>query len=290
MGKLAVFFAEGYEEIEALTVVDICRRCGLEVDMVAVPGAAQADGTADRHGASQDGAAALLVKGSHNVAVRMDKTIEQLNFDEYDMLVLPGGKLGTENLEAHEGLMAQVDTLNSGCPYESPSNKSFKMDTCCLEDGTEVNLTWPQVNIVAGDYGVVTAINFLSMGWRCKGNYTACYPSNTDVKDMFTPVSRMFDWVGNTLIRTFWIKLDKPMNRRLIDNILDTSNIWLSGLVGTERLLGARAEMIAEENNLLDLMAGILHIHIYITPPSPMQQCDFILEYDTSYVESALAA
>ena len=38
------------------------------------------------------------------------------------------------------------------------------------------------------------------------------------------------------------------MNRRLIDNILDTCNIWLSGLVGTERLLGARAEMIAEEN------------------------------------------
>ena len=48
--------------------------------------------------------------------------------------------------------------------------------------------------------------------------------------------------------------------------------------------------MLESENNLLDLMAGILHIHIYITPPSPMQQCDFILEYDTSYVESALAA
>ena len=39
----------------------------------------------------------------------------------------------------------------------------------------------------------------------------------------------MFDWVGNTLIRTFWSKLDRPMNRRLIDNILDTGNIWLNG-------------------------------------------------------------
>lgn len=37
-------------------------------------------------------------------------------------------------------------------------------------------------------------------------------------------------------------------------------------------------------------MAGILHIHIYITPPSPMQECDFTLEYDTNYVTSALAA
>ena len=213
--------------------------------------------------------------------------------DENQIVCWPMVKLGDYKFHLSTqlaGLMASVDTLNSGCPYESPSNKALKMDTCCLEDGTEVNLNWPQVNIVAGDYGVVTAVNFLVGGWVAKGNYTACYPGNTDVKDIFIPVSRMFDWVGNTLIRTFWSKLDKPMNRRLIDSILDTCNIWLAGLVGTEKLLGARAEMLENENNLLDLMAGILHIHIYITPPSPMQQCDFILEYDTSYVESALAA
>ena len=213
--------------------------------------------------------------------------------DENQIVCWPMVKLGDYKFHLSTqlaGLMAKVDTLNSGCPYESPSNKALKMDTCCLEDGTEINLSWPQVNIVAGDYGVVTAVNFLVGGWVAKGNYTACYPGNTDVKDMFIPVSRMFDWVGNTLIRTFWSKLDKPMNRRLIDSILDTCNIWLSGLVGTERLLGARAVMLENENNLLDLMAGIPPIHIYITPPSPMQQCDFILEYDTSYVESALAA
>ena len=213
--------------------------------------------------------------------------------DENQIVCWPQVKLGDYQFHLSTqlaGLMALVDTLNAGCPYESPSNKALKMDTCCLEDGTEINLNWSQVNIVAGDYGVVTAINFLVGGWVAKGNYTACYPGNTDVKDMFIPNSRMFDWGGNTVIRTFWSKLDKPMNRRLVDNILDTCNIWLSGLVGTERLLGARAEMLENENNLLDLMAGILHIHIYITPPSPMQQCDFILEYDTSYVESALAA
>ena len=151
------------------------------------------------------------------------------------------------------------------------------MDTCCLEDGTEVNLSWPQIEIITGDYGVVTALNFMNMGWVAKGNYTACYPANTDVKDFFIPISRMFDWVGNTLIRTFWSKLDKPMNHRLRDTILDTCNIWLNGLVGMEYLLGARAEMLESENPLLDLMAGILRIHIYITPPSPMQLCEFTL-------------
>ena len=45
MRKIAVFLAEGYEEIEALTVVDICRRGGLEVDMVSVAGDKQVKGS-----------------------------------------------------------------------------------------------------------------------------------------------------------------------------------------------------------------------------------------------------
>jgi len=187
------------------------------------------------------------------------------------------------------GLIAQVDAGNGGVPYESPSNKKLQIDGCCLADGTEVNLTWDQVNLIAGSWGVVTAVNFLSTGWTAKGNYTACYPGNTDVKDQFIPVSRMFDWVGNTIIRTFWVKLDDPMNRRLIDTILDTCNIWLNGLVGSGYLLGARAAYLEDENSLTDLMAGILHFHIYITPPSPMQECDFTLEYDVNYLTSALA-
>lgn len=188
------------------------------------------------------------------------------------------------------GLMAKTDTGHGGVPYESPSNKKLQIDGCCLADGTEVNLTWEQVNLVAGEYGAVTAINFMSMGWTAKGNYTGCFPGNTDVKDQFIPVSRMFDWVAGTLVRTFWAKLDSPMDRRLIDTILDTCNIWLNGLVGSGYLLGARAAYLEEENALTDLMAGIIHFHVYITPPSPMQDCEFTLEYDTSYVTSALAA
>jgi hypothetical protein len=209
--------------------------------------------------------------------------------DPNQILCWPQMKLGEYQFHMSTqlaGLMAKVDTDNAGIPYESPSNKCYKMDCCCLEDGTEVNLTFEQSNIIAG-YGIVTALNFMSMGWTARNNYTACYPANTDVKDQFIPVSRMFDFVGNTLIRTFWSKLDKPMNRRLVDTIIATCNIWLNGLVGGEYLLGARAEYLESENSLVDLMAGILHIHIYSTPPSPMQECDFTLEYDTNYVTAA---
>lgn len=88
--KIGVFFAKGYEEIEALTVVDLCRRAGIDVTMVSV------DGTQS-------------VMGSHNMDVRMDVMLEDVDFDGLDMLVLPGGKAGTQGLEACEGLMAQLD-------------------------------------------------------------------------------------------------------------------------------------------------------------------------------------
>ena len=79
------------------------------------------------------------------------------------------------------------------------------------------------------------------------------------------------------------------MNRRLLDNIKDSANNWLAGLVGSEYLLGARVEILDSENPMTDLMAGIVRIHIYMTPPSPAQEIDFVLEYDTDYVQTALA-
>lgn len=122
------------------------------------------------------------------------------------------------------------------------------------------------------------------------GNYTGCYPSSTDPKDMFIPCGRMFAYVQNTIIRTCWQFLDKPMNRRLLDTITDTVNIWLNGLVGSGYLLGARVEIREDENPVTQLMAGIIKIHVYMTPASPAQEIDFVLEYDSSYVTSALTA
>ena len=98
MKQIAIFFAEGYEEIEALAVVDICRRCGLAVDMVSI--------TEEER-----------VKGSHGISVEMDKTWSQADFGDYDMLVLPGGGEGTRRLEACEKLMEQIDSFYKAGKY-----------------------------------------------------------------------------------------------------------------------------------------------------------------------------
>lgn len=92
MDKLGIFFGEGYEEVEALTVVDLCRRAGLEIDMISI--------SDDR-----------TVTSSHGVTVAMDKVLKDVNFQEYTMLILPGGMPGTKNLEACAPLMEQLDNF-----------------------------------------------------------------------------------------------------------------------------------------------------------------------------------
>lgn len=98
MKKIAIFFAEGYEEIEALTVVDLCRRAGIWVDMVSVTDS-------------------LQVTGAHGIPVVMDKMLAEVEFDTLDMLVLPGGMPGTRNLEQVPLLMEQVKAFAAAGKY-----------------------------------------------------------------------------------------------------------------------------------------------------------------------------
>ena len=110
MSKIAIFLAPGFEEIEALTVVDLCRRVGIEVTMAAVvDNITEETGTDDKAG--------VLVTGSHGIAVKADAMLAEVDFDSLDMIVLPGGMPGTKNLEACETLMAQLDVF-----YKSGKN------------------------------------------------------------------------------------------------------------------------------------------------------------------------
>ena len=181
------------------------------------------------------------------------------------------------------GLIGQVDGENDDVPYVSPSNKNYQMTAAVLADGTEVWLAQDTAAYLNGE-GVVTALNFIG-GWKCWGNRTACYPAVTDPKDAFLCIKRMFNWVGNTLVQTFWQKVDAPLTRRQIDTIVDSVNIWLNGLTARQYILGGRVEFLESENPTTSLMDGKATFHVYITPPSPNREISFILEYDTSYLE-----
>jgi len=181
-----------------------------------------------------------------------------------------------------------LDSQNDEIPYQSPSNNNLQMDSLVLANGTKVVFGMEEANYINGQ-GIVTALNWIG-GWRAWGNRTACYPSNTDPKDSFISIRRMFDWIGNTFIQTYWSKVDRPVNRVLIETLVDSENIRLNGLTSRGFILGGNMQFLASENPTTDLMNGIIRFHTYVTPPTPAEEIEDYLEYDTSYLSTLFSS
>ena len=103
MEKVAVLMAEGYEEGETLTIVDILRRAGIPCNTFAVE-TWQAKG--QKEAAENDGQG-RFVKGMHGMMVKADKDFSD-EVKEYDMLVLPGGRPGGANLKENPEVIQMV--------------------------------------------------------------------------------------------------------------------------------------------------------------------------------------
>ncbi|HFC98260.1 MAG TPA: phage tail sheath protein [Thermosulfurimonas dismutans] len=176
------------------------------------------------------------------------------------------------------GLTAKVDRGNGGVPYESPSNKELRVT------GPEKILTLQEANYL-NEQGLVTMHRMMT-GWKLWGNRTAAFPGVTDIKDSFIPCRRMANWIENNLIVNTWQKVDDPMNKRLIESVVDTTNIWLNGLAGRGMLLGARVAFLPEENPETDLANGIIRFHIYYLAPPPAETIEFVLEVDLDYFKT----
>ncbi|MBQ3646715.1 MAG: phage tail sheath family protein [Synergistaceae bacterium] len=186
------------------------------------------------------------------------------------------------------GLMNSIDAANGDIPFNSPSNHNLQMNACVNGLGYEINLGLDQANYLNGQ-GIVTALNFQG-GWRAWGNRTAIYPANTDPKDNFIPIRRMFNWIRNEFTLTFWQKVDAPMTARLIRTIVNSFNIRLNGLQAIEAILGGEIVFNSSENPSTALMDGKLTFHIRFTPPSPAEQIEGVFEYEPEYLNALFTA
>lgn len=92
--KILVPLAEGFEMLEALSVVDVFRRAGAQVDLVTITGKKQ-------------------VISSHGVPVITDKYISDCESEKYDLIVLPGGVTGSHNLAASVALQNLLKKQNN---------------------------------------------------------------------------------------------------------------------------------------------------------------------------------
>jgi 4-methyl-5(b-hydroxyethyl)-thiazole monophosphate biosynthesis len=89
MKKVLIHFADGFEEIEAITPVDVLRRAGCEVITISVTGKNE-------------------VTSARGVTISADKHFFEADYEHADLIILPGGQPGSDNLNRHEGLKKQI--------------------------------------------------------------------------------------------------------------------------------------------------------------------------------------
>lgn len=97
MKSALVLFAEGSEELEAVSVIDILRRGGINVTVA--------------------GLAAGPVRGSRGTVLVPDTTLDEAAKNDYDMVVLPGGQPGANNLKADQRVLALLQQMAQGGKY-----------------------------------------------------------------------------------------------------------------------------------------------------------------------------
>jgi 4-methyl-5(b-hydroxyethyl)-thiazole monophosphate biosynthesis len=144
--RVMVPLANGFEEIEALTVVDVLRRAKIKVDMVGVIGS--------------------VIEGKHGVKIIVDRTLNQISPDNYDAIVLPGGSPGYENLGRSAKLMEILKTFNSqnkligaicGAPKILAREGILDDKKATVYPGYEKMLSYPRDRPVVADGNVITS-------------------------------------------------------------------------------------------------------------------------------------
>jgi 4-methyl-5(b-hydroxyethyl)-thiazole monophosphate biosynthesis len=98
MIRILVHLADGFEEMEAIVPADVWRRAGYIVRLVSVTGR-------------------LKVTGSHNISVMADQLFEDTDYNDADMIFLPGGMPGTSTLDGHKGLCDEIRKFDSKGKY-----------------------------------------------------------------------------------------------------------------------------------------------------------------------------
>ncbi|RXE72001.1 DJ-1/PfpI family protein [Muribaculaceae bacterium Isolate-002 (NCI)] len=120
MNRSFLFLAPGFEEIEALTVVDVMRRAGMDVKTVSI-------------------IPDLMVTGAHGVTVKADALFSETHFDNIEWIIVPGGLPGSSNLAEYAPLctLLKEHAANGGRIAAICAAPAFVLGSLGLLDGRE---------------------------------------------------------------------------------------------------------------------------------------------------------
>ncbi len=117
-----IHLAEGFEEVEALTAVDVLRRAGVDAKTVSVTGN-------------------KMVTGTHGIPVEADLLFEEADYGSCEMIVLPGGLPGATNLGSHAGLTDQIKAFAAaGKKVAAICAAPMVLSQCGILEGKEATI------------------------------------------------------------------------------------------------------------------------------------------------------
>ncbi len=143
--KILMPLAEGFEEIETVTIVDILRRGGIDVTLARFN--------------------SYVVTGAHGIKIVADKRLDKLDYDSYDAIILHGGNPGYINLSKSNEILKILKKFNSenkligaicGGPYVLEKADIIYNKKATIYPGMEKHIPRPSKGKVVVDKNIIT--------------------------------------------------------------------------------------------------------------------------------------
>lgn len=144
--RLFIVLSNGFEDIEAFTVVDVLRRAGISIDTVGVPG--------------------TMITSKSGIRMTTDKKFSEINVEEYDGIVIPGGEENVKNLINYMPLLSAIERLNSkgkliaaicAAPTILAKLGMLRDKRATVYPGLEKVLSYPRAEKVVVDGNIITS-------------------------------------------------------------------------------------------------------------------------------------
>lgn len=184
------------------------------------------------------------------------------------------------------GVIAATD--NTDGYWYSPSNREIKGIV-----GVERTISWAvndaQTNAnLLNEKGIVTVAMGYGTGIRTWGNRSAAFPTSTSPNN-FIAVQRTADVLHESLELAMLQFIDQPINKAVIDSIMETVNAFMRTLIGRGALVDGSCTFDAAKNPPTELAAGHLTFDLNFMPPTPAERITFESFIDINLLKALTA-
>jgi phage tail sheath protein FI len=182
--------------------------------------------------------------------------------------------------------MQQTDYANDNVPFVSPSNKQVDTMSTMLTDGTDITFDETEANEL--NKNGITTFNFRSGIWVLWGPHCANYEYGADIdpKNVFDASIRTMMYLTNGFQVRYMSDVDGPLNRSVVDTILNDAGTWLNSLIADGKLLYGQIVFNETSNPSSSIVEGEFKFDVQTTTTPVAKSLTFSVQYTTAGIST----